>query len=57
MPPYLGESLESVMAFLQKVDLEQFDDPTQLDDILCYVVGSARAIQRQRRQLISPFTT
>ena len=41
MPPYLGESIESVMAFLQKVDLEQFDDPTQLDDILCYVDGIA----------------
>lgn len=37
MPPYLGQTVESVMAFLKKVDLEQFDDPTQLDDILTYV--------------------
>lgn len=37
MPPYLGESIDSVMAFLQKVNLEQFNDPTQLDDILTYV--------------------
>lgn len=37
MPPYLGESVESVMNFLQKVNLEQFNDPFQLDDILTYV--------------------
>ena len=37
MPPYLGESQESVMAFLSKVDLEQFSDPFLLEDILEYV--------------------
>lgn len=37
MPPYLGESIESVMAFLAKVDLSQFADPMCLDDILEYV--------------------
>ena len=37
MPPYLGESQESVMSFLKKVDLEQFKDPFLLDDILEYV--------------------
>lgn len=37
MPPYLGESIESVMAFLQKVNLSQFPDPFQLEDILMYV--------------------
>jgi L-alanine-DL-glutamate epimerase-like enolase superfamily enzyme len=37
MPPYLGQSVETVMTFLQKVDLSQFSDPTQLDDILAYV--------------------
>jgi len=37
MPPYLGESQESVMKFLNKVDLEQFRDPFMLDDILAYV--------------------
>ncbi len=37
MPPYLGESVESVMKFLQKVNLQQFSDPFQLDDILHYV--------------------
>ena len=37
MPPYLGESQESVMTFLNKVDLGQFNDPFLLDDILEYV--------------------
>jgi len=37
MPPYLGESQESVIKFLNKVDLEQFRDPFMLDDILAYV--------------------
>lgn len=37
MPPYLGESQESVMKFLNKVNLDQFKDPFMLDDILGYV--------------------
>lgn len=37
MPPYLGESHDSVMKFLSKVDLAQFNDPFQLDDILTYI--------------------
>ncbi|WP_372724205.1 dipeptide epimerase [Novipirellula sp.] len=37
MPPYLGESQQSVMRFLSKVKLEQFKDPFLLDDILAYV--------------------
>ncbi|MBR0297568.1 MAG: dipeptide epimerase [Bacteroidales bacterium] len=37
MPPYLGQSVESVCSFLRKVDLEQFSDPLMLDDILSYV--------------------
>lgn len=37
MPPYLGQTVESVTKFLQKVDLEQFSDPCQLEDILTYV--------------------
>ncbi|KAA6326030.1 L-Ala-D/L-Glu epimerase, partial [termite gut metagenome] len=37
MPPYLGESTESVLGFLQKVNLEQFNGPFQLEDILAYV--------------------
>ncbi|MEA3460837.1 MAG: enolase C-terminal domain-like protein [Bacteroidota bacterium] len=37
MPPYLGESQESVIKFLKKVDLGQFKDPFMLDDILAYV--------------------
>jgi L-alanine-DL-glutamate epimerase-like enolase superfamily enzyme len=39
MPPYLGHTVESVCAFLQKVDLEQFSDPFQMEDILAYVDG------------------
>lgn len=37
MPPYLGQSVESVTAFLQQVNLEQFADPFCLEDILTYV--------------------
>lgn len=37
MPPYLGHTVESVCAFLAKVDLEQFSDPFQMEDILAYV--------------------
>ena len=37
MPPYLGESQQSVIKFLSKVKLGQFKDPFLLDDILAYV--------------------
>lgn len=37
MPQYLGQTVQSVTAFLQKVDLSQFNDPFQLEDILAYV--------------------
>jgi L-Ala-D/L-Glu epimerase len=37
MPPYLGESQESVSTFLSKVNLEQFNDPFDLENILAYV--------------------
>jgi L-alanine-DL-glutamate epimerase-like enolase superfamily enzyme len=37
MPPYLGQSVETVSAFLQKVDLSPFTDPFQLEDILAYI--------------------
>ncbi len=37
MPPYLGQTVESVTTFLQKVNLEQFADPFQLEDILAYI--------------------
>ena len=37
MPPYLGQTVESVCAFLEKVDLGRFSDPFQLEDILSYV--------------------
>ena len=37
MPPYLGQSVETVCAFLSKVDLAQFNDPFQLENILAYV--------------------
>ena len=33
MPPYLGQSVESVSTFLDKVDLKKFADPFCLDDI------------------------
>jgi L-alanine-DL-glutamate epimerase-like enolase superfamily enzyme len=37
MPPYLGQSVESVTNFLNKVDLSQFNDPFMMEDILNYV--------------------
>lgn len=37
MPPYLGQSVDSVCSFLKKVDLSSFDDPFCLEDILLYV--------------------
>lgn len=37
MPPYLGQSVETVTSFLKKVDMSQFNDPFQLETILAYV--------------------
>jgi L-alanine-DL-glutamate epimerase-like enolase superfamily enzyme len=37
MPPYLGESQETAAAFLSKVNLEQFNDPFEMENILDYV--------------------
>ncbi len=37
MPPYLGESQESVMNFLRKVDLSTFSSPFETEDILHYI--------------------
>lgn len=37
MPPYLGESVETATKFLSALDLGQFTDPFQMDDILKYV--------------------
>ena len=37
MPPYLGQTVESVCSFLKKVDLEQFPDSFCIDDILTYI--------------------
>ena len=37
MPPYLGESVESVTKFLSSLDLSQFNDPFCIEDILSYV--------------------
>lgn len=39
MPPYLGHTVESVCAFLQKVDLGSFDSPFLLEDIMEYLDG------------------
>ena len=37
MPPYLGQTVESVIRFLSKTDLSQFKDPFQMETILAYV--------------------
>lgn len=42
MPPYLGESTESVSRFLASLDLSQFSNPFRLEDILDYVDSQAR---------------
>lgn len=39
MPPYLGESHETVAKFLKKVDLSAFNDPFRMDEILEYIDG------------------
>ncbi len=36
MPPYLGENHDTVINFLNKVDLSRFNDPFLFDDILTY---------------------
>lgn len=37
MPPYLGESQESVISFLEKIDLLAFASPFETEDILRYI--------------------
>ena len=37
LPQYLGQTQQTVGAFLDKVRLEQFTDPLQIEDILSYV--------------------
>ena len=41
MPPYLGESHESVLSFLSKVRMEQFNDPFLIENIIEYIDGIA----------------
>lgn len=37
MPPYLGESVETVTGFLSKIDLGQFSDPFRIEEIHEYM--------------------
>lgn len=37
MPPYLGETQESVISFLDRIDLSPFSSPFQTEEILTYV--------------------
>jgi L-alanine-DL-glutamate epimerase-like enolase superfamily enzyme len=57
MPPYLGESHETATRFLSSVNLEQFNDPFQLETILSYVDNLAPEIARQKRLSTSHCTT
>lgn len=41
MPPYLGESVESVCKFLSSLDLSQFNDPFRIEDIHEYMESVA----------------
>ena len=43
MPPYLGESVESVCKFLNSLDLSQFSDPFRIEDIHDYMDSVADA--------------
>lgn len=42
MPPYLGESHESVLKFLSQLDLSQFNDPFLKEDIFDYIDKSMK---------------
>ena len=42
MPPYLGETQDSVDRFLTSLNLEQFTDPFRIEDILEYVDSVAQ---------------
>lgn len=37
LPPYLGETQASVIAFFRQLNLEQFSDPFRLEEVLQYV--------------------
>jgi L-alanine-DL-glutamate epimerase-like enolase superfamily enzyme len=37
MPPYLGESQETVMNFLKSIDLKHFESPFEMDAIFSYI--------------------
>lgn len=37
MPPYLGESVDSVCRYLNSLDLAQFNDPFRIEDIHAYM--------------------
>lgn len=39
LPQYLGATQESVMSFLEKIDLSSFNDANSIEDILSYVDG------------------
>lgn len=41
MPPYLGESVESVTKFLSSLDLGQFNDPFRLEELHDYLDSAA----------------
>ena len=43
MPPYLGESVQSVTEFLGKLDLSRFSDPFRIEDIHAYMDSVAPA--------------
>ena len=45
MPPYLGESHETVSAFLKKVDLSQFSNPFLMEEILKGTLHEGEPIQ------------
>lgn len=41
MPPYLGESVDSVMTFLSKLDMSRFNDPFAIEDMHEYMESVA----------------
>lgn len=37
LPPYLGETQESVIKFLRKIDFSEFNNPTKIEEIVNYI--------------------
>ncbi|GAE15686.1 L-alanine-DL-glutamate epimerase [Bacteroides pyogenes JCM 6292] len=55
LPPYLGQTVETVMAFLKKVNLDQFEDPSGWKKYWRMSIAFLPETPLPRRLSISPF--